>query len=157
MVRLAAVLIALFAVADQAQASDPLPMADLAATASAVYLTSDIDWGQPLVRTAAPTSRGALLPALYVSLAGLNVFDAYSTSKGLALGATEQNPLLKGIAGSPAAMWAVKGGATAVSIYMAERLWRKHRRAEAIAVMVISNGMMAAVAARNSAVLGRAR
>ncbi len=97
--------------------------------------------------------RGTLLPSLYVSLAGLNAFDAYTTTVGVAKGATEANPLMRGVAGKPAAMWAVKGCVTAASIYMAERLWKKNRKVEAITVMAITNGMMAVVAARNAAVV----
>ena len=55
--------------------------------------------------------------------------------------------------GTPAAVWAVKAGATAASIFAAERLWHQHRRAEAIAVMIATNGLMAAVAAHNASVL----
>jgi len=97
--------------------------------------------------------RGALLPALYVSLASLNAFDAYATSRGIALGAAESNPMMKAVAGSPAGVWAVKTSVTAGSIVVAERLWRQHHRPQAIAVMLISNGMMAFVAARNASVL----
>jgi hypothetical protein len=101
-------------------------------------------------------SRGALLPVLYVGLGGLNAFDAFTTTRGLAAGrAVEGNPIVGGFAGKPAAMWAVKGGATFASVFIAERLWRRQHRAQAIAVMLVSNGMMAAVAMRNSSVLSR--
>ena len=50
-------------------------------------------------------------------------------------------------------MWAVKGGVAFASIYVAERLWRTHHRGEAIAVMAVSSGVMAAVAANNAAIL----
>jgi hypothetical protein len=112
----------------------------------------DVDWSLPLVHLGGP-KRGNLLPALYVSLSGLNAFDAYSTSRGLSGAASEANPLMRPVASSPAAVWMVKGGVTAASITVAERLWRQNRRASAIAVMVISNGMMAAVSARNASVL----
>jgi hypothetical protein len=107
----------------------------------------------PIPLPFAPAHRGAALPSLYVSLAGLNAVDAYTTMKGLSGGATEANPLMKTITKNPAAFLAVKGGVTAGSILVAERLWRKGRRAQAIAVMVVSNGVMAAVAARNVSVL----
>jgi hypothetical protein len=54
---------------------------------------------------------------------------------------------------NPAAFWAVKGGLTVVNIYVAERLWKKGRRGQAIAMMLVSNGLMVAVAARNASVL----
>ncbi len=103
------------------------------------------------------TKRGSFLPALYVSLAGLNAFDAYATSKGVALGATESNGLMRGAAGSPVAMWTIKGGVTAGSILMSERLWRSGRKVEALATMVAANALMAVVGARNGAVLASQR
>lgn len=102
-------------------------------------------------------SRGAFLPSLYVGLAGLNAYDAYTTTKGVARGATESNGLLRGAAGSPAAIWAIKGGVTAGSILLSERLWRSGHRAQAIGMMVAANSVMAAVGARNSSVLRNQR
>lgn len=102
---------------------------------------------------ARPAARPGMLAPLYVSLAALQAYDGYSTLKGVDRGARETNVLVGGLAGNPAAFWAVKAGSTAVSIYFAERLWREHRRAEAITVMIVTNGVMAAIAARNAAVL----
>ena len=100
-----------------------------------------------------PAARGPVLPSLYVSLIGLEAYDGYSTTRGLKHGALESNTFMRGLAAKPAALWAVKGGATFVSIYMAERLWRKNRRGQAIALMVVTNGLMAAVAGNNASVL----
>lgn len=104
-----------------------------------------------------PPTRPPILTPLYVGYASLQMLDGYVTRTGVAQGAAETNPLLAGLTGNAAAMWGIKGGATFASIYVAERLWRKHRRGEAIAVMIISNGVLAAVAARNVAVLRTAR
>ena len=111
----------------------------------------------PIEVAARPMSRGSVLPILYVSLAVLNVYDGSSTTTALKLGAAEGNPMMAGIAGHPAALWAVKAGVTAGSIVVAERLWRQHRRAAAIGMMIVSNGLMAAVAARNASVIRRMR
>ena len=100
-----------------------------------------------------PADRGSLLPALYVSLAGLQAYDGYSTSRGLKSGASEANAVLGTVASHPAALWAVKGGTAFMSIYVAERLWRGHHRGQAIAMMVVSNGIMAAVAASNASII----
>lgn len=100
-----------------------------------------------------PAFRGSALPSLYVSLIGLQAYDGYSTSRGLNHGAVESNGFMSGLASHPGALWAAKGGAAFVSIYTAERLWRQHRRGQAIALMVVSNGFMAAVAASNASVL----
>lgn len=112
------------------------------------------EW-QPHVR-ARPAVRGPMLPGLYVSLAGLQAYDGYSTNRGLKNGAIESNRFMGSLVRHPAALWAAKGGAAFVSIYMAERLWRQHRRGQAIAVMLASNGLMAVVAANNRTII-RAR
>jgi uncharacterized protein DUF5658 len=119
-------------------------------------LAGDVDWSLAPVQLGGP-KRGAVLPLLYGTLAGLNAFDAHSTTRGVAGGATEANPLMRAVVGNPAAIWAVKGGVTIASIAVAERLWRQHHRGSAIAVMVISNGMMAVVAARNASVIRQLR
>jgi hypothetical protein len=98
-------------------------------------------------------SRGAALPVLYGTLAGLQAYDGWSTVRAVRLGATEANPAVAGIASHAPAMWAVKAGATLVSIYAAERLWRRHRRTEAIVTMIAVNSAMAMVAAHNASVL----
>lgn len=99
------------------------------------------------------STRGTTLPSLYASLIGLEVYDGYSTSRGLGKGAVEANSIMGGVASNPTALWVAKGGAAFVSIYAAERLWRRHRRAQAIAVMVATNSIMGIVAARNASVI----
>jgi hypothetical protein len=101
--------------------------------------------------------RGSVLPSMYAGLIGLQAYDGYSTNRGLKNGASESNPILGPLTKHPAAVWAVKGGTAFASIYMAERLWRKHRRGQAIALMAVSNGVMAAVAVNNAAIIRRQR
>jgi hypothetical protein len=120
-------------------------------------LIAKTDWYASRSRIASSTTRGPLLPALYVTYAALNAFDAYSTSKGLAGGATEENPFMRGVAGHRAGLWATKAGVTAGSIAIAERLWRADRKKAAIVTMVLANGMMAIVAAQNASVLRQIR
>jgi Domain of unknown function (DUF5658) len=100
-----------------------------------------------------PATRGRVLPSLYASLIVLEAYDGYSTTRGLKNGAIESNTFMRRLAAEPAALWAVKGGATFVSIYVAERLWRKGHHGQAIVVMVATNGLMAAVAMNNASVL----
>jgi hypothetical protein len=126
-------------------AADPLPLA-VRMTAPAGGL-----WQTPVYWE--PPTRGGLLPSLYVGLIALQAYDGYSTSRGLKHGAIESNTFLRRMAANPTALWAVKGGATFVSIYMAERLWRQNHRGRAVALMVITNGLMAAVALNNASVL----
>lgn len=151
-------LAALVASAAPARAAEPETMTTVSAIATSAFmlqpLAGDVDWSLPPVLLGGPR-RGAMLPALYVGLAGLNAFDAYSTVKGLSRGATEGNPLMQPAAGSSAAMWAIKGGVTAGSIAVAERLWRQNRRGAAITMMVVSNVIVATAAARNVQILGR--
>ena len=97
-------------------------------------------------------SRGVALPVLYGTLAGLQVYDGWSTMKAVNLGASEANPAVAGIVSHAPAMWAVNAGATLVSIYAAERLWRRNRRTEAIITMIAVNSAMVVVAAHNASV-----
>ena len=100
-------------------------------------------------------SRGPVLPSLYVSFIGLELYDGYSTTQGLSKGAIESNTLMGKVAAHPGALWAAKGAVTFLSIYTAERLWRQHHRGEAIAMMVAMNGIMVAVAASNASVINK--
>jgi hypothetical protein len=121
----------------------PALFAKMTAPASDVQAPVRIDAG----------TRGPLLPVLYVSLVGLQVYDGYSTSHGLAHGAVEANTFMGAVASHPAILWTAKSGAAFASIYMAERLWHRGRRGQAIAVMIASNGLMMAVAASNASVI----
>jgi hypothetical protein len=129
--------------------------ADQASLFVKMTMPAATEWRLPGRVSAA--DRGPVLPALYVSLVGLQAYDGYSTSRGLGNGASEANPALRTLANNPGALWAVKGGTTVVSIYVAERLWRRHHRGQAIALMVASNGIMAAVAANNASIVGARR
>lgn len=93
--------------------------------------------------------RPGALPVLYLSLDVLQGLDVYTTARNLARGSEELNPLVRPVAGNPWAMTAVKSVSTAASIYVAERLWRKHRVA-AVALTVASNVLIGAVVAQNA-------
>ena len=101
----------------------------LAASAVASEMATDTDWSLPATRLGSqPAKRGALLPMLYLSLAALNAYDAHSTTTGLSRGAVEANPTMRGVVGSPVALLAVKGVATAGTVLVAEHLWKNHRK-----------------------------
>ena len=108
--------------------------------------TPDIVWATTL-------HRPKILPMMYSSFIALQAYDGYATTRGVARGATEANPLLGSLATRPALFWSVKGGVTLGGIYLSERLWKSRRRTSAIAVMVLSNTLMSVVAAKTSAVL----
>jgi hypothetical protein len=90
---------------------------------------------------------------MYVSLAALQGYDAYSTLRAVKQGAVEANPMMAGIVGNPAAFIAVKGVTMVATIYVAERLWREHRRTAAVVLVAVTNGLMAVIAAHNASVL----
>jgi Domain of unknown function (DUF5658) len=101
--------------------------------------------------------RPLVLPSLYAGSAFLQGYDAYSTLTALKNGGSEANPLMKGITKSPVAFIGLKAGVTMMSIMAAERMWKDNNRLGAVLTMVASNGLMAAVAAHNAAVLQRVK
>ena len=104
----------------------------------------------PATSVAVPLARPA------ATLAGLQIYDGYSTLSGRARGAHEANPLMQWMTASPARFWTVKAATTTASIVVAERLW-KHNKAGAIATMAAVNGVAVIVAARNGSVLKQMR
>src|SRR4051812_4619649 len=76
-------------------------------------LAGDVAWPVATLDVRSTASHGAVLPSLYVGLATFNALDAYTTSKMVAAGAAEANPLMGGAAANGAALWAIKGAATA--------------------------------------------
>ena len=94
------------------------------------------------------SSRPAALTAMYVSLAGLNALDVYSTRRAIAAGAHEANPLMGRASASTGTMLAMKALSTAATVFFAERAWKKSRKGT-IVLMAVLNGVTAAVTARN--------
>jgi uncharacterized protein DUF5658 len=150
-ISIAIVAVGFFASPALADDRNPAPIA----TAATIVATSPADDAQRPLALAPieDAKRGVLLPPLYGSFLTLQVYDGWTTVLGVKRGATEANPLARGLVGNWPAFWAVKVAGTATAIAVAERLWRHNRRAEAITVMLLSNGIAAAVAARNAAVL----
>jgi hypothetical protein len=118
--------------------------------------SSSVDWAAPRVTFHGATARPAMLPALYVSLAALQAYDGYSTTKGLALGAHEANGTMQGVAGRPMMLWGVKAGITVGAVLLAEHMWKSNKVAS-IALMVAANGVSAVVAGHNASVLKQMR
>jgi hypothetical protein len=144
-------MLSLCAWADRATAQEPIEPSLFA------KMTAPSGTESLLPGPVSPTFRGAILPSLYAGLIGLQAFDGYSTNHGLKNGASESNAALEALTRHPAAVWAVKGATAFASIYVAECLWRQHRRGQAIVLMVVSTGIMAAVAANNALVIRRER
>lgn len=96
--------------------------------------------------------RPTVLPALYASTALLQALDAKSTMTAMSLGAQEANPFMKGAASNKGALLAVKAGVAGATIFMAEKMWRRSP-VGAIAMMLVINGVNAAVVAHNYRVI----
>lgn len=94
--------------------------------------------------------RPAALIPLYLSQAALQGADLYTTRRALNAGHIEANPVFKDA--SFGTMVGAKIAATAASIYLSEKLWKRNRYA-AIGVMVAANIGMSAVVANNYRVL----
>ena len=126
-----------------------------AATVAAPHLDAADSFSHPLSPRSSSAAwlqdrpkRPAPLPAMYVTLGGLQALDAVTTYRVVRGGGSDLNPVVQGAAGNAAAMLAVKAAATAGTNYFAERAWKKHRRG-AVILMVIVNGVTAAVVANN--------
>lgn len=128
--------------------------ASSADVASSAGLAGETDWSLAPVHFDVEQTRPTALPVLFASLAALQAFDGYSTTKGIARGAREMNPLARAAAGRPAVFWALKAGTTVLPMMAAERMWKKNR-VGAIVMMALANGVAVAVAANNAKVLGR--
>lgn len=143
--------------ADADGAAPATSSATTARTPATAGLAGDVDWSLPPVQIgAATTTRPGALSALYVSLAGLQAFDAYSTFQGVSRNVRESNPIMQGTVSQPAAFMAIKAVSAAVPMIIAERMWRTNR-VGAIVVMALANGVASAVAANNLRVLHQQR
>lgn len=100
--------------------------------------------------------RPPLLSALYVSYAGAQVLDLYTTSASLRQGGREVNPVVAPLSADLVAVSVLKAATTAGTIYFVDRLWRRHRVA-AVILMAGLNGAVGGVAAHNARVARRAR
>jgi hypothetical protein len=96
--------------------------------------------------------RPTALSALYGSYGTLAVADLISSKKAFAAGAHERNPIMG--SGAVTRMVVVKSAGAAMSIYFAERMWKKNRIG-AIVTMAVVNSISATVVARNLQVARR--
>jgi hypothetical protein len=91
--------------------------------------------------------RPGMLPVLYGTYAGLQVMDIVSTRKAIAAGAREANPLMP--QGGMAATVGIKAASGVGMVFVAEKMWKKHRTG-AIVLMAAMNGVSAAVVSHNN-------
>ena len=124
--------------------------------ATMVLLTGGAAAAQPAAATNTASlielkrDRPAMLVPLYLSQAALQGADLYTTRRALNAGHIEANPVFKDA--SFGTMVGAKVAATAASIYISEKLWKRNRYA-AIGLMVATNVTMSAVVANNYRVL----
>lgn len=98
------------------------------------------------------SKRPAILLPMYVSFGALQGLDYVSTTRAIASGAgREANPMMKGVVGNRAAFLAAKAGATAGTVWLSERMRKKHP-VRAVVFMVATNAAMAAIVAHNFSV-----
>ena len=102
----------------------------------------------PILATDAKARRPRALMPLYASFASLQVLDVHSTTRAVDRGAVEMNPLMKGIAGNPLGMLAIKAGATTGVVYAGEQLWKRNKTA-AVIFMIAANTAMGLVVQHN--------
>ena len=89
--------------------------------------------------------RPVVLPALYVSFSALQALDAHSTLRALDRGQAEGNPLMRGIVSQPAAVVGIKAATAAGTIFLTEKLWRRHRTAAIVLMVAVNAGYLAIV------------
>ena len=94
-----------------------------------------------------PARPKSLVP-LYVSFASLQALDVHSTARALERGGSEANPLLKGVAGNPLALAAVKVAGSAAVVYASEKMRKKNKKA-AVVFMLATNAVLAVVVQHN--------
>ncbi|CAN5516402.1 hypothetical protein BH23ACI1_BH23ACI1_13590 [soil metagenome] len=141
----AAVLMTCISAAGVSAQEAPAPTLREAVAASALPLL--VGEQLPAVARSTPGRPGTLVP-LYVSFGVLQVLDTHSTTRALARGAVEANPMMKGIAGNQVGLLAVKGAGTAGVVFVTEKMWKRNRTA-AVVFMVATNSAMAWVVQRN--------
>ena len=144
-----------FAADDNTAATTLTPV--IAAAATTLAQRPELAAGINFAPRRSENARPLALPALYAGSALLQGYDAYSTLNAIKHGATEANPLMKGLTKSPMAFIGLKAGMTAMSIMAAERMWKSNNRLGAVLTMVASNSVMAMVAAHNASVLARVK
>jgi Domain of unknown function (DUF5658) len=96
--------------------------------------------------------RPSFLVPMYVSFGVLQGLDYVTTTRALAAGTgREANPVMASIAGNRPALLAVKAGTTATTVWIAERMWKKHP-VRAIALIAAANGAIGLVVAHNASI-----
>lgn len=127
------------------------PRPAVAQLAAAAPVAIPVAANRQLFRAPEPARPAALVP-MYASFVTLQALDYVSTTRALSsANAYEANPVMRGVAGSPAAFLAVKAASTAGTIWIAEK-WRRKHPVRAMIFMASTNAAMAAVVAHNMSI-----
>jgi hypothetical protein len=94
----------------------------------------------------APTARPRILVPLYCTFAALQIADAQSTYAAVQRGIGESNPLMMGVARSPAGLATAKLATTAATVAATELLWRHNRKAAIVTTIALKIAYAAVVA-----------
>ena len=103
-----------------------------------------------------PKFVGGALTAMYGGLVTLQALDAHSTFRALDAGLDEANPLMRWASSHPVAFVSAKAAATAGTVYVVERIRKKHPK-RAIVFIAAINATYAFVVAHNYKASSRAR
>ena len=96
----------------------------------------------------------AFVRKMYFGFGALHATDAVTTLVSINHGAREWNPLLQGAVGNPAALFAIKAGVVAGTVFTIEKIRREHP-VIAIASLIAINSTLAVVAVNNVSVAAR--
>lgn len=148
--RVAAVMVVVFVLSGARSSAEELQAPTLRKSGEDAAVSGNALPSTPVlpIGTPAEQQRPNTLIPLYVSFGVLQVFDTQSTVDAIARGGMEANPVLKGIAGNPVALVAVKAAGTSGVIFATEKMWKKNKRA-AVIFMMAANCAMAWVVKSN--------
>ena len=102
----------------------------------------------PVTAPVTATRRSPTLIAMYASFATLQALDVHSTMTALSHGGVEANPAMRGIVGNTGSLIGVKAVAGVTTIWVTEKLRKRHPRG-AIVLMAALNSAMTTIVARN--------
>lgn len=142
--------------ADAATVDAPVAIAAVAASAVAPVAASGNLAAAAVVQRApseVAARRSPMLLAMYGSAGLLQAYDGFSTLKAVAANHVELNPMMAPLVNHPSLVIAAKAAITIATISAAEKMWRTNHHKQAIALLLVSNGVMAAVGAHNAMVL----
>jgi hypothetical protein len=90
-----------------------------------------------------------LFKTLLVAFGSLEAADVYTTLRAVHGGETESNPLMRSAANHPLALASAKAGSAAITVFLTQRLVRRHRTAGLVMTGAL-DAVLGAVAVHNA-------